>query len=127
MNSLALMAFGTGVEKFLGSKKMALFYVVCGLFAVYAQYLFSLNSSDIILGASGAISGLFGGIVYIIKKQQSHFNLLAIIVLWIVFSIIQALFYGALENGAIAFVAHIAGFLAGLFLMPLFVKKSAVN
>ena len=115
MNTLALMAFGTGVENMLGTRKMFIVYMLTGIVAIFAQYAFSYQSNDVVVGASGAISGLFGAIVYITKKQYGkQFNLSLIIFIWIIFSILQAVFYGARENASVAFIAHIAGFFAGI-------------
>src|SRR5512141_426152 len=126
-NMLYLWIFGDNVEDRFGRVKYLAFYVVCGLAATGAQLLFSTGSSIPNLGASGAIAGVLGA--YILLFPQGRVSVLqgqrviqmpALIVigLWNV----QQLFSGvgsivsASDNGGVAFMAHVGGFLAGILL-----------
>src|SRR3989338_6903660 len=51
-NMWFLRIFGDNVEEEMGSFKFLLFYLLAGLIGNFAQYIFSLNTSIPILGAS---------------------------------------------------------------------------
>ncbi|HEY1729550.1 MAG TPA: rhomboid family intramembrane serine protease [Candidatus Baltobacteraceae bacterium] len=60
-NMFALWQIGTVVEQLFGTPKMALLYVLSIIGSGWAIYEF--NYSEITIGASGAIFGLFGALV----------------------------------------------------------------
>lgn len=61
-NMLMLYFFGPDVEKILGSRQFILFYVLCGMFGVLANYisiyLLGGNPAIVVLGSSGAALGV---------------------------------------------------------------------
>ena len=59
-NMLYLWIFGDNVEDRVGHIKFLLFYLVCGIAATFAQFIFSASSNIPNLGASGAIAGVLG-------------------------------------------------------------------
>ena len=59
-NMLYLWIFGDNVEDSMGHVRFAVFYVLCGLAAVFAQALPEPGSTIPMVGASGAISGVLG-------------------------------------------------------------------
>jgi len=130
-NMLYLWIFGDNVEDRFGHIGFAIFYLLCGLAASFAQLAFSLGSSVPNLGASGAIAGVLGayillfpqGSVRVLQGQQVvQVPALIVIGLWILlqfFSGIGALSTTA-ESGGVAYMAHIGGFLAGLVLTFVF-------
>ncbi|UII54860.1 rhomboid family intramembrane serine protease [Cytobacillus spongiae] len=61
MNTLALYFLGVAVEKIFGNSRFLFIYIVAGLFGSLASFLFSPNISA---GASGAIFGCFGALLY---------------------------------------------------------------
>jgi membrane associated rhomboid family serine protease len=75
------------------------------------------------VGASGAISGLFGGVLRLMQSLGGLRRLWPLIVLWVGASVLLGLvgFPGVAES--IAWVAHIGGFAAGLLLFPLFDRR----
>src|SRR3954470_13394636 len=60
-NMLFLYVFGNNVEDRLGRLRFLLFYLVCGYAATYGFSLFQPNSTEPLVGASGAIAGVLGG------------------------------------------------------------------
>ena len=87
------------------------------------------------LGASGAISGVMGGYILQHPGRRVHvwilFGIFSVpafiaVAIWFLFQLITSM--GALgeETGGVAYAAHIGGFIAGLFLVKLFVKKKPV-
>lgn len=127
-NMLFLFIFGDNIENLLGHIRYAVFYLVCGFAAAFAQIFMDGDSIIPMLGASGAISGVLGGYLLLFPKRRVRaiiFNFLtevpAFVALgiWIVFQIIQGYFSNP-EQGGVAYAAHIGGFIAGLSLVKVF-------
>ena len=78
--------------------------------SVIASYI--LGSGHVILiGASGAISGVLG-IAVVAGNTRAYY--------WLILQIVFAIF-GSFAAIPIAFTAHIGGFIAGVFLTKLFI------
>jgi rhomboid protease GluP len=61
MNTLALYFLGTAVERIYGNVRFSLIYLFAGVTGFIASFIFSVNLSA---GASGAIFGCFGAMLY---------------------------------------------------------------
>ncbi|HWG79870.1 MAG TPA: rhomboid family intramembrane serine protease [Stellaceae bacterium] len=122
VNMLALLAFGSGVERRLGGGRMVIFYLVCGVASAAVHFVVYPTSLVPIIGASGAISGLFGGVLRLQfgGGTGGRRGLWPIVIFWIVVNVVlgQAGMPG-MEDTAIAWVAHLGGFAAGLLLFNL--------
>ncbi len=126
-NMLYLWIFGDNVEDSFGHAKFLIFYLVCGIAAIFAQLVFNINSTVPNLGASGAIAGVLGA--YILLFPRGHVRVLmgravvpmpalVVIGLWIVLQLVSGVgsISNAAETGGVAYMAHIGGFFAGLIL-----------
>lgn len=122
-----LMAFGSALEKAIGLKRAAVIYFVSG--ALGAALHAAVLPGDIapLIGASGGISGLFGGMLILMFRSgmlggQGYRRLLFLIAVWIGISL--AFGYTGMPgaDGKVAWTAHVGGFLAGLALYPLLVR-----
>ena len=127
-NMLFLWIFGDNVEDRLGHIKFLIFYLLAGIAATFAQYVYSPESGIPNVGASGAIAGVLGA--YILMFPQSRVNVLlgrqvvampafVVLGLWIVFQLISGVGTIAYTDesadvGGIAYMAHSGGFVAGL-------------
>lgn len=135
-NMLYLWIFGDNIESYLGRFKFILFYLICGLIAIFAHIFMSGSSEVPMVGASGAISGILGA--YLIKYPKAKVLVLIPIIFFITvrripalfvlgFWFIMQLFSGVVtiggEGGGVAFWAHIGGFVAGLGLILLLSEK----
>ncbi|MBV8652025.1 MAG: rhomboid family intramembrane serine protease [Alphaproteobacteria bacterium] len=121
MNMLALLAFGAGVERRLGSLKMLVFTLVCGLFGAAVHFAVYPHSFDPVIGASGAISGLFGAVMRFQLRGGRNGSIWPMVGLFLVLNFVTGVAgVGAPEGETVAWVAHTGGFLAGLFLFGLF-------
>lgn len=128
-NMLYLWIFGDNVEDVCGHSRFLGFYLLSGLAAFFAHFIFSPFSDIPMVGASGAISGVLGA--YAVKFPGARIHVLvplffwiwrifaipAIIVLgfWFLMQLWNGLFFSA-GGGGVAWFAHIGGFVAGLFL-----------
>lgn len=139
-NMMYLWIFGDNLEDAMGHRNYLLFYLICGVLAglshVFATAYLNQNPFIPSLGASGAISGVLGGYIILFPRRAVHVWLFWGIIsvpafvalgLWIVFQVVNGM--GALggeEAGGIAYAAHIGGFIAGLILVKMFVRRPQV-
>ena len=130
-NMLYLWIFGDNVEDRFGHAKFLIFYLLCGIAAIFAQLFFSADSSIPNVGASGAISGVLGAYLLLYPQGRirvfmgrgiMHAPALMVIGLWILLQVFSGI--GSLQTtgqqGGVAYMAHIGGFVAGLGLTFLF-------
>jgi membrane associated rhomboid family serine protease len=126
-NMLYLWIFGDNVEDAFGHVKYLLFYLLCGVAATLAQLVFSAGSNVPNLGASGAIAGVLGSYILLFPRGQVKVLMgrgvipmpaLVVIGLWIVLQFVSGLgsITNRADNGGVAYMAHIGGFLAGVVL-----------
>lgn len=110
MNMVSLFIIGTLVERIFGGWRFLTIYFVAGIAGVIASFVYSDSLSA---GASGAIFGLFGALLYlIIKKPQIYWKTLGINVL---FLLGINLAYGFVVSNVDQY-AHIGGLIGGLLM-----------
>lgn len=140
-NMLFLVVFGNNIEEALGRARYIAFYLACGVLAAAAQIAIGPDSFVPTLGASGAIAGVLGG--YLLLYPHARVNSLIflgffatvarvpaylLLGFWIVSQFFSQI-TGSLmtrpgaEEGGVAYMAHIGGFIAGLLLIRLFGAK----
>ncbi len=131
-NMWFLYIFGDNVEDTLGLKRFALFYLLCGIAGAFAQVIVDPASPIPMVGASGAIAGVLGGYFRLFPRAR----VVALIPVFILFFVRELpavlfiflwfliqLFSGVgslgagMQNGGVAFFAHIGGFVAGFLLV----------
>lgn len=138
-NMLYLFIFGDNLEHRLGWKRYLIFYLLTGVIAslshVFSTYFLQQSSVTPSLGASGAISGVLGGYMLLFPKLRVRAIFLYQIVvipaslalgIWILFQIVSGMGVFGGESGGVAYAAHIGGFIAGLLLIKIFDRKTAV-
>lgn len=130
-NMLYLWIFGDNVEDRLGHTKFTIFYLACGVAAIFAQLAVSTTSSVPNLGASGAIAGVLGAYIVmfpgkrvsvLMGRRVIPMSALLVIGIWFVLQVISGVgsLGAASDTGGVAYMAHIGGFVAGLALAFLF-------
>lgn len=125
VNTLMLLAMGSGVEKDIGAKKMLLIFLLSGLLGAFTHLVyiawFYPNDFAPMVGASGGISGLFGSVI-MMSYLRGHLGMggpkvvLAASLVWILISLVFGIFGMPGTGAAIAWTTHIGGFIAGLLL-----------
>lgn len=134
-NMLYLWIFGNNIEDAMGHWRFVLFYLLCGIAAVFAQVLPDPGSTVPMIGASGAISGVLGAYLLLYPNARV---LMAIplgiffytvripaglvLFFWFGMQLFSSYMSGE-QQGGVAFGAHIGGFLAGMALIPFFRHK----
>ena len=126
VNMVSLAAFGAPVERILGPKRFIAFYLAAGIVAGFIHVAFFADSSDPVIGASGAISGVFGGVLMLMRQSGRMSSLLPVAGIWIALNVFFGLFGNAPGTGGepVAWLAHIGGFVFGLVAIRFFVPRS---
>ena len=114
-NLISLMYLGGFAERSVGIPRYLTIYFAAGIsgalfHGVMASYVLG-NGYNILIGASGAISGVLG-IAAALGNVRGYY--------WLVMQILFAA-VGSFTSISIAFLAHVGGFLAGLFLTKLMI------
>lgn len=136
-NMLYLWIFGNNVEDSMGKIRFAVFYLLCGTAAAWAQILVGPDSRIPMVGASGAVSGVLAAYLLLFPHARiltlipiffflTFHEIPAVLVLgfWIVVQMLNGLLTFNFQEGGIAWFAHIGGFAAGLLLIGLFKHRS---
>jgi len=128
-NMLYLWIFGNNVEDRLGRVGFLLFYLVGGIVAAMTQVAIDPQSTQPLVGASGAIAAALGAYIVLYPGARilslvflgffyQLLNVPALIILgfWFVLQLISG--FGSLggdtASGGVAFFAHIGGFAFGM-------------
>jgi membrane associated rhomboid family serine protease len=140
INAAFAVAFGAPLARRLGSGAIGgglffLFFLVCGVLGNAGYALAHPNSGAPVVGASGAIAGLYAAMSRLLGGPRplplTARPVVALGAFWIVGNLMIGLLkfdagFGA-AGGSTAWEAHIAGYLAGLLLMPLFVAAAPLR
>ena len=128
-NMLYLWIFGNNVEDRLGRVGFLLFYLLGGIIAALTQVAIDPQSTQPLVGASGAIAAALGAYIVLFPGARilslvflgffyQLLNVPALIILgfWFVLQLISG--FGSLggdtASGGVAFFAHIGGFAFGM-------------
>jgi rhomboid protease GluP len=107
MNTMALYYLGMTVERLYGSWRFFVIYLIAGFFGTLGSFLFT---SSLSAGASGAIFGLFGALLYFgtvyrhLFLQTMGTNIIGLIVL----NLVLGLIIPGIDNAG-----HIGGLIGG--------------
>jgi rhomboid protease GluP len=120
-NLLALVYLGGYAERAIGIPRYLLVYFMSGIAAALFHGAIAshiLNSGDVVLiGASGAISGVLG-IAAVSGNTRAYY--------WLVFQIVFAV-VGSVSALPIAFTAHVGGFIAGALITKGLIKLEKIR
>lgn len=135
-NMLYLWIFGNNIEDSMGHIKFIVFYLICGIAAVFAHTVVNPGSKIPMIGASGAIGGVLGAYILLFPRARVltliplvffiriiEIPALIVIGLWIVIQFLSGAMSVGAAGGGIAYFAHIGGFLSGFALIALFKKR----
>ena len=127
VNIAMLMAFGSALEKTIGLKRAAMLFFASGFAGAAFHFVFLPQDMSPLIGASGGISGLFGGMLILMFHSgllggDGYRRLAFLIALWIGVSLLFGYTGMPGADGKIAWTAHVGGFVAGLALYPLIVR-----
>jgi membrane associated rhomboid family serine protease len=124
-NMLGLYFFGPRLEEEMGGKRFLVLYFISGLMGGFLSFFFTPNSP--IVGASGAVYGIFLGFAYFWPREKIFlWGILPIESRWLVVGMtLLSLFGGFGEGGSnIAHFAHLGGFLGAYLYLKWLDKRS---
>jgi rhomboid protease GluP len=132
-NMIVLLFVGDNLERAAGKFRYLFIYLSSGILAgitsisynMWKDYGdFSFEHSVFSIGASGAIFGVVGAMLYIVIVNKGRLEDISTrqIILFIVFSL-----YGGIANSRIDQAAHVGGFLAGLLLAAILYRRPRRN
>jgi membrane associated rhomboid family serine protease len=120
MNMGSLLAFGAGLERAIGGKKLLALYLASGLVGALLHLLVYPHMQIPMIGASGAVSGLFGGILMMMYYSggmgTGYRKLLPFVLIWVGMAGFFGFFGVPGTDNPIAWTTHIGGFLGGMAL-----------
>ncbi len=137
-NMWTLWIFGDNVEDRMGPVRFTVFYLLCGIAAGMVHWFTNPHSTIPTVGASGAIAGVLGAYFFLFPTARVvvmvpllflpfFFELPAVV--YLAFWALTQVFSGTLalaspQNvGGVAWWAHVGGFLTGVVLHFLFVRR----
>lgn len=148
INSAWLLAFGSPIARRTDTLRFLAFFLLCGIAGAGAYLIFNGAARILVVGASGAISGLMGAAIRFVfaslgeggrglanasrtplmslRETLRDRRLLMMIWGWTVLNVLLAQgAAGLMEAAGIAWEAHLGGFYAGLLLYGAFDRPAA--
>ncbi len=135
-NMVFLWAFGPEIEDLMNPLKYTVMYLSGGFVSMLAQVLAAPNATVPCLGASGAIAAVMGSFIVIYPRDRIRSLLIIFIFVKVTFIpaavligvwfLIQLFNLGAVinvEQGGVAYMAHVAGFIFGALSSRFFVDR----
>jgi membrane associated rhomboid family serine protease len=124
-NLLGLVFLGTMFEQKIGTRPFMIIYMITGVCGTLLLAVFRWNDLVLVVGASGAISGILGAFARLFPNERVTMLLMPMfpMPIWVLalgFVGLQFLF--ALGSSNIAVEAHVGGLAAGLFVAPYVAK-----
>jgi rhomboid protease GluP len=107
MNSLALFYLGGAVERIYGTARFVLIFLLAGLFGSISSFAFN---SQVSAGASGAIFGCFGALLYfgVIHRKLFFRTIGSNVIVILLLNLILGFLIPVIDNSA-----HIGGLIGG--------------
>ncbi|MFE1646266.1 rhomboid family intramembrane serine protease [Microbacterium sp. P01] len=126
LNMLALFMIGRSLEPLLGRWRFLSLYLISGLGGSVAVAL--LDPGQWVVGASGAIFGLFGALLVIGRHIGANVTGIAILIgINFAFPFIQGLMAGSMAAVQISWQAHLGGLVVGAALGLVFARTRSVR
>lgn len=123
-NMLLLFLLGETLERTLGHVKYFIFYLICGVGANLVSMAVNIYQQEEVVsaGASGAIFGVIGGLLWAVIIN--HGQLEGLSANRLILMILLSLYHGFTSTG-INNVAHVAGLMIGILMsMVLYRRKT---
>ena len=121
-NMLILICAGVILEDALGHVKYLILYLIAGIGGSTLSYLQMLHSGDyaVAAGASGAIFGIIGALLWIVIRHKGRYETLT--GKGLLFMIVISLYYG-IHTGGVDNWGHVGGLLMGFVMGILLYRK----
>ena len=121
-NMLVLFVLGDNLERALGKIKYLIFYLTCGVGANVVSMFLDMRQQNhaVSAGASGAIFGVIGGLLYAVLVNRGRLEDLSSsqLIIMIIFSL-----YFVFTSTGVDNEAHVAGLVIGIILAAILYRK----
>ena len=123
-NMVVLGASGVILEEALGHVKFTVLYVLAGIGGSILSCIEMLTANDyaVSAGASGAIFGVIGGLLWVVIRHKGHYETLSGKGLLVMIAL--SLYYG-ISTGGVDNWGHIGGLIMGFLLCMILYRKNA--
>lgn len=122
-NMLVLGFLGDNLERALGKIKFLILYICSGFLANIVSVLVEYYGNDVVVsaGASGAIFGIVGALIWILIANRGVYEDLSIqrVFMFVIFSVFLGVQSSGIDN-----VAHIGGLIFGFILCMILYRKN---
>lgn len=137
INMMFLWGFGRLIEDAMNPLGFLAFFVLGGLIAGMAQVLVAMSATSPIIGASGAIAAVIGGLLILYPRLPMLTMVVPPLIMWMpawivagAWALLQLLatwrniLSPATLDGGVAYIAHVGGLIFGLATVRLFAEPS---
>ena len=126
-NMLFLWVFGNNVEDRLGRLRFLVFYLLAGFVAAYGFAFANADATYPLVGASGAVAGVLGAYLVFFPRARvwslvpfllflpMRLPAWLVLGLWFVLQWVYSAGYAVSDAGSVAYLAHVLGFVFGMF------------
>ena len=117
-----LFVLGDNLERALGKVKYLVFYLICGVGANVFSMVVSIREYELAVsaGASGAIFGVIGGLLYVVIRNRGRLEDLS--TRQLALFVACSLYFGFTSTG-IDNAAHVGGLVLGFLLAAIFYRN----
>lgn len=135
-NMLYLWIFGDNIEDLMGHVGYAIFYLAAGVIATLTFVFLNAGSDIPLVGASGAIAGVLGAYLVLFPRARilslvpfgiftriMEVPALFFLPIWFLLQFLQGVADIGGTGAGVAWWAHIGGFVGGIVLVPIFVRR----
>lgn len=122
-NMLVLFVIGDNLERALGHVKYLIFYLLCGIGSNWVSMMaHTVDTMTVSAGASGAIFGVVGGLLYVVTANRGQLEDLNTrqLVIMIFFSLYLGYTSTGVDN-----IAHLSGLVIGFVLAIILYHRPA--
>ena len=130
INMFVLWMFGSELEKFWGKKEFLRFFFITGIGSGLITILFSLSSTNPVVGASGAIYGVLLAYGFMFPNRLVYlYFLIPIKVKYLVMLIGAIAFFSSLNpgNSNISHLTHLSGMVIGFIYLRSSINWNTIN
>lgn len=122
-NMVVLGASGVILEEALGHIRFTILYVIAGIGGSILSCIEMLRADDyaVSAGASGAIFGVIGGLLWVVIRHKGHYETLSGKGLLVMIAL--TLYYG-ISTGGVDNWGHIGGLIMGFLLCMILYRKN---
>jgi membrane associated rhomboid family serine protease len=139
MNMAFFLGFGSAIGRRMGAVQFAVLYLLCGLAAALFWSWVNPQQQAVLLGASGAVSGMVGAAARVSIWPPRHAGsalpfwrrstVITFVVVWLLLNVVFGIFPLMLSDAyaGIAWEAHLGGFIAGFLLIGAFDGRGRIE